>query len=101
MGDVRMGTTGRAKYFSKLTDGPLTLEMTISGLHDVVLALRYLHHNRICHRDIKPQNILLTSDGICKLADFGTAKAFHERMMSQMSFRNYQTNKSRGQLQET
>ena len=38
-------------------------------------ALYYLHSDRILHRDIKPQNILLTHDGIIKLCDFGFARS--------------------------
>ena len=39
----------------------------------VVRALRYAHENGIAHRDVKPQNILLTEDGDVKLSDFGVA----------------------------
>jgi len=37
-------------------------------------AVEYLHQNAVVHRDIKPQNILVTQDGQPKLVDFGIAK---------------------------
>lgn len=40
----------------------------------LTLALKYIHHHKILHRDIKPQNVFLTSDGCVKLGDFGVAK---------------------------
>ncbi|CAI7915122.1 unnamed protein product [Closterium sp. NIES-53] len=40
-----------------------------------VRALYYLHSNRIIHRDMKPQNILVGAGGIIKLCDFGFARA--------------------------
>ena len=38
-------------------------------------SLFYLHKNRIIHRDMKPQNILIGNDGVIKLCDFGFARA--------------------------
>ena len=37
----------------------------------LVSALFYLHSHRILHRDMKPQNILISKDGTVKLCDFG------------------------------
>ncbi|KAI9726694.1 MAG: hypothetical protein M1834_008959 [Cirrosporium novae-zelandiae] len=39
-------------------------------------ALRYVHNQGICHRDLKPDNVLLDSDGHVHLADFNVASDF-------------------------
>jgi len=58
----------------KLQNGVLLSEDSV--LHyfvQVCMALKYLHGNRMLHRDLKAPNVFLTSSGVVKLGDFGIA----------------------------
>ncbi|MDY7102848.1 MAG: serine/threonine-protein kinase [Actinomycetota bacterium] len=53
---------------------PLSLGETTHVMSSVLAALDALHRAGIVHRDVKPANILVTTDGTVKLSDFGIAR---------------------------
>lgn len=55
-------------------NAPLSDAETIKISASIASALEHAHENHIIHRDIKPQNIILTKDGVAKVADFGIAR---------------------------
>jgi eukaryotic-like serine/threonine-protein kinase len=57
------------------TEGPLHPNRAAEVTADVAAALAFAHRNGVIHRDIKPGNILITSTGQVKVADFGIAQA--------------------------
>lgn len=67
-----------SRYFNKLKTTMPMLEVKLY-IYQLFRSLAYIHSQGICHRDIKPQNLLLDpATGILKLCDFGSAKILVE-----------------------
>lgn len=67
-----------SRYFNKLKTTMPMLEVKLY-IYQLFRSLAYIHSQGICHRDIKPQNLLLDPNtGILKLCDFGSAKILIE-----------------------
>ena len=62
---------GDATHLAGQHAGRLPWEVLARIARDVADGLQYLHDRGLVHRDVKPANLLLTRDGVCKLGDFG------------------------------
>jgi WD40 repeat protein len=58
-----------------IEQGPVAPERTIQLISQVASALALAHQNRVIHRDVKPQNIMLDEQGNAYLTDFGIARS--------------------------
>lgn len=64
------------KKYMEATNGLLKPLLVKSYLFQCCRGLAFCHARGVMHRDLKPQNLLVTMDGRLKLADFGLARAF-------------------------
>merc|ERR1711934_885742 len=63
------------KYMNNIR-GTLSAQLVKELMFQMVMGITYCHMHRLIHRDLKPQNILVDSHQVLKLADFGLARAF-------------------------
>ncbi len=83
-----MTEDGRPYYVMEYVEGEridvfsdrkrLTIRERVELFRDVCLAVQHAHANLVVHRDLKPDNILITPDGEPKLLDFGIAKLLED-----------------------
>ncbi|KAL1962927.1 hypothetical protein VTN77DRAFT_9023 [Rasamsonia byssochlamydoides] len=65
------------KYMDSRGDhGQLDYVTIKSFMHQLLRGIAFCHENRVLHRDLKPQNLLINKKGQLKLGDFGLARAF-------------------------
>lgn len=68
----------------------LTVDQARFYIAEVILAIEYLHSFDIIYKELKPQNILIDSEGHIKLADFGLSKQFLVQRYPNIIISNFQ-----------
>lgn len=57
---------------------PYPVDSCRCWFRDLILGIEYLHAQGVVHRDIKPDNLLLTDDDVLKIVDFGVSEMFEK-----------------------
>jgi serine/threonine-protein kinase len=65
---------GQSLKYYMITDGPMELQRALDYTIQIVDGLDAAYKQQVVHRDIKPQNILIDSQGVVKITDFGLAR---------------------------
>jgi eukaryotic-like serine/threonine-protein kinase len=63
--------------------GPMAADRAVDLLLQICAGLEHAHAAGLVHRDIKPQNLLVRSDGVAKIADFGIARTLQATQLTQ------------------
>ncbi|MSO41330.1 MAG: serine/threonine protein kinase [Solirubrobacterales bacterium] len=63
-------------------EGPLPIDEAVAYAIEVGRGLVAAHKRKLVHRDVKPQNVLIDSDGSAKITDFGIARSLETKGMT-------------------
>lgn len=70
------------KEYMETSGGPLSWKDSVHFTIQILRALQHAHARGVIHRDIKPHNVMLLTDGTIKVTDFGISKIAREEVKS-------------------
>lgn len=73
------------KTYLQSNGGKLSYDVAIALVQPVISSLEVIHSNKLLHRDISPDNIMIQYDGKIKLIDFGAARSIENQAESGMT----------------
>ena len=74
--NVRDNATNHVSLQGLEIDGPMKYEMAVNYMVQICEALTYIHSKDILHRDVTPDNVIVTPEQKIVLIDFGSARKF-------------------------
>ena len=76
------------RLLDSLAEGKLTIkeDHVVTIIYNILSAINYLHGSNLIHRDIKPCNILISSDCEIKICDFGLARSLSDKITQKVNF---------------
>jgi tetratricopeptide (TPR) repeat protein/tRNA A-37 threonylcarbamoyl transferase component Bud32/ABC-type transporter Mla MlaB component len=78
-----VGGTSLRELMKTYPEGKCDVQTVLRVGIDICSALQYAHSQGVLHRDVKPENILITEEGTAKLMDFGLAKMVDQPSITQ------------------
>jgi len=73
------------KEYLRRKGGIVPWEEALAIIEPIISSLDIIHQNKMLHRDISPDNIMITNEGVVKLIDFGAARYFEDNTERSMT----------------
>lgn len=78
--EMEYADDGTLAQFLAKQDSPLSETVILSMFGQITCGIRYMHEQKVLHRDLKTANIFMMKEGLLKIGDFGVSKIMNSHM---------------------